>query len=62
LRETLLPWLNNTFDSNAYTYLAHESMVTPFNGSEIWIGGLEAGGQDFGGINTTRFILTRLHS
>jgi hypothetical protein len=23
-----------------YTYLAHESMATLFNGSEIWIGGL----------------------
>ncbi|GHU67476.1 hypothetical protein FACS189447_09690 [Spirochaetia bacterium] len=40
LRETLLPWLNNTVGSAAYSYLAHESMVTLFNGSEIWIGGL----------------------
>ena len=40
LRETLLPWLNNTIGSNGYSYLAHESMITLFNGSEIWIGGL----------------------
>jgi hypothetical protein len=40
LRETLLPWLNNTVGTGGYTYLAHESMVTLFNGSEIWIGGL----------------------
>ena len=40
LRETLLPWLDNTVGKNGCTYLAHESMVTLFNGSEIWIGGL----------------------
>jgi PBSX family phage terminase large subunit len=40
LRETLLPWLANTVGSNGYTYLAHESMITLYNGSEIWIGGL----------------------
>ena len=40
LRETLLPWLNNTVGKGGYSYLAHESMVTIFNGSEIWIGGL----------------------
>jgi PBSX family phage terminase large subunit len=40
LRETLLPWLNNTIGTAGYTYLAHESMITLFNGSEIWIGGL----------------------
>jgi PBSX family phage terminase large subunit len=40
LRETLLPWLNNTVGSGAYTYLAHENMITLFNKSEIWIGGL----------------------
>jgi phage terminase large subunit len=40
LRETLLPWLDNTIGKGGYTYLAHESMVTLFNGSEIWIGGL----------------------
>jgi len=40
LRETLMPWLDNTLGKNGYTYLAHESMVTLFNGSEIWIGGL----------------------
>ena len=40
LRETLLPWLDNTVGRNGYRYLAHESMVTLYNGSEIWIGGL----------------------
>jgi PBSX family phage terminase large subunit len=40
LRETLLPWLTNTVGSSSFSYLAHESMVTLFNGSEIWIGGL----------------------
>jgi PBSX family phage terminase large subunit len=40
LRETLIPWLNNTVGKNGYTYLAHESMITLFNGAEIWIGGL----------------------
>jgi len=40
LRETLIPWLDNTIGKQGYTYLAHESMITLFNGSEIWIGGL----------------------
>jgi hypothetical protein len=40
LRETLLPRLTDTIGSGNYTYLAHENMVTLFNGSEIWIGGL----------------------
>ena len=40
LRETLLPWLDNTVGKNGYSYLAHESMITLYNGSEIWIGGL----------------------
>jgi hypothetical protein len=40
LRETLLPWLDNTIGKSGYTYLSHESMITLFNGSEIWIGGL----------------------
>ena len=40
LRETLIPWLDNTIGKSGYTYLAHESMITLFNGSEIWIGGL----------------------
>jgi hypothetical protein len=40
LRETLIPWLDNTIGKNGYSYLAHESMITLFNGSEIWIGGL----------------------
>jgi PBSX family phage terminase large subunit len=40
LRETLIPWLDNTVGKSGYRYLAHESMITLFNGSEIWIGGL----------------------
>jgi phage terminase large subunit len=40
MRETLLPRLDDTVGKNGYTYLAHESMITLFNGSEIWIGGL----------------------
>ena len=40
LRETLFPLLNNTVGKGGYRYLAHESMITLFNGSEIWIGGL----------------------
>jgi len=40
LRETLFPWLDNTVGKSGYTYLTHESVVTLFNGSEIWIGGL----------------------
>jgi hypothetical protein len=40
LRETLFPWLDNTVGKSGYSYLAHESMITLYNGSEIWIGGL----------------------
>jgi len=40
LRETLIPWLNNTIGGNRYRYLSHESVITLSNGSEIWIGGL----------------------
>ena len=40
LRETLFPWLDNTVGKNGYTYLTHESVITLFNKSEIWIGGL----------------------
>jgi len=40
LRETLFPWLDNTVGKNGYNYLTHESVVTLFNKSEIWIGGL----------------------
>ncbi|MDR0388373.1 MAG: terminase, partial [Treponema sp.] len=36
----MLPWLTNTIGNGNYTYLAHENMVTLYNGSEIWIGGL----------------------
>jgi PBSX family phage terminase large subunit len=40
LRETLLPALADTVGADGYAYLAHESMIRFFNGSEIWIGGL----------------------
>ena len=40
LRETLIPCLNNTVGNSGYKYLVHESVITLFNGSEIWIGGL----------------------
>jgi PBSX family phage terminase large subunit len=40
LRETLLPWLENTLGGGNFFSRAHESMIRLFNGSEIWIGGL----------------------
>jgi len=40
LRETLIPWLDYTVGKNGYSYLVHENMITLYNGSEIWIGGL----------------------
>ena len=40
LRETLLPWLDNTIGKGGYSYHVHESVLTLYNGSEIWIGGL----------------------
>jgi len=40
LRETLFPWLDNTVGKSGYRYLVHENVITLFNGSEIWIGGL----------------------
>jgi len=40
LRETLVPWLDNTVGKSGYTKLIHESVITLFNGPEIWIGGL----------------------
>jgi len=40
LRETLFPCLDNTVGNSGYKYLVHESVITLFNGSEIWIGGL----------------------
>src|SRR5215510_9890965 len=32
LRETLIPWLDNTVGKSAYRYLVHENMVTLSNG------------------------------
>src|SRR5215469_14948082 len=40
LRETLFPWLDNTIGKSGYRYHVHESFITLYNGSEIWIGGL----------------------
>jgi PBSX family phage terminase large subunit len=40
LHETLIPWLNNTIGSNRYKLNSHDSYITLYNGSEIWIGGL----------------------
>ncbi|MCL2186515.1 MAG: phage terminase large subunit [Treponema sp.] len=40
LRETLFPCLKNTVGTDGYKFLTHESVITLFNGSEIWIGGL----------------------
>jgi phage terminase large subunit len=40
LRETLLPWLDSTIGKGGYSFLTHESVITLFNGSELWIGGL----------------------
>jgi phage terminase large subunit len=40
LHETLLPWLDQTIGSDRYNYVKHESYISLYNGSEIWIGGL----------------------
>jgi hypothetical protein len=40
LRETLIPWLDNTVGKGGYKYNVHQSLIVLFNGSEIWIGGL----------------------
>jgi PBSX family phage terminase large subunit len=40
LRETLLPWLDCTVGRERYTFHIHNDVITLFNGSEIWIGGL----------------------
>jgi phage terminase large subunit len=40
LRETLLPWLDCTIGKANYSYHIHNDVITLFNGSEIWIGGL----------------------
>jgi PBSX family phage terminase large subunit len=40
LRETLIPWLDNTVGKKGYTYNVHQSLIVLYNGSEIWIGGL----------------------
>ena len=40
LHETLLPWLNKTIGANNYKANVHDGLITLWNGSEIWIGGL----------------------
>jgi hypothetical protein len=40
LRETLLPWLDNTLGKRFYKHHIHNDVITLWNGSEIWIGGL----------------------
>ncbi|GHU39107.1 hypothetical protein FACS1894190_02370 [Spirochaetia bacterium] len=40
LRETLIPWLDNTIGKDGYDYHIHNDLITLYNGSEIWIGGL----------------------
>lgn len=40
LRETLLPLLTNTIGNSNYSHNVHNDLITLFNGSEIWIGGL----------------------
>jgi PBSX family phage terminase large subunit len=40
LRETLLPLLSETIGNNNYGHNIHSDLITLFNGSEIWIGGL----------------------
>ena len=40
LRETLLPLLSNTIGNSNYSHNVHGDLITLFNGSEIWIGGL----------------------
>lgn len=40
LHETLLPWLNKTIGAKNYKANVHDGLITLWNGSEIWIGGL----------------------
>ena len=40
LHETLLPWLNKTIGAHNYKANVHDGLITLWNGSEIWIGGL----------------------
>ena len=40
LHETLLPWLNKTIGATNYKANVHDGLITLWNGSEIWIGGL----------------------
>ena len=40
LHETLIPWLNKTIGAKNYKANVHDGLITLWNGSEIWIGGL----------------------
>ena len=40
LHETLIPWLNKTIGAKNYRANVHDGLITLWNGSEIWIGGL----------------------
>ena len=40
LHETLIPWLNKTIGTSNYKANVHDGLITLWNGSEIWIGGL----------------------
>lgn len=40
LHETLIPWLNRTVGAGNYKANVHDGLITLWNRSEIWIGGL----------------------
>lgn len=40
LHEILIPWLNKTVGVKNYKANVHDGLITLWNGSEIWIGGL----------------------
>jgi hypothetical protein len=42
MRETLLPLLVKTVGASNFSHNARGDLITLFNGSEIWIGGLGA--------------------
>jgi hypothetical protein len=47
LRETLLPWLDNTIGKSQYNYHIHNDLITLANGSEIWIPMLRPSGSSY---------------
>jgi len=47
LRETLMPWLDNTIGKNGYTYLAHEiNRAGRRQGWDFWQGLFRTSGED----------------